>query len=61
MRLSFDELTFEEALKKDLRVMDGTAFALSGENKIPMIVFDIDLSGNLMRIVKGEKVGTWIS
>jgi len=51
-------LSFDEVLKKGLKVMDTTAFTLSQENKLPIIVFDINTPGNLANIIKGEKIGT---
>ena len=56
--VKFDSLSFDEVLKKGLKVMDTTAFTLSQENKLPIIVFDINTPGNLENIKKGEKVGT---
>ncbi len=56
--VKFDSLSFKEVLIKGLKVMDTTAFTLSQENKLPIIVFDINKKGNLIRIVKGEKIGT---
>ena len=54
----FTELTFDEALHRNLRVMDRTAFALAAEQEIPIIVLNIMKSGNLTRALKGDKVGT---
>lgn len=54
----FDQLSFDEVLKKGLKVMDTTAFTLSQENELPIIVFDINTPGNLTRIVKGDNIGT---
>ena len=56
--VKFDNLSFDEVLKKGLKIMDTTAFTLSQENKLPIIVFDINIKGNLSRIVQGEKIGT---
>ena len=56
--VKFDNLSFDDVLKKGLKVMDTTAFTLSQENKLPIIVFDINIKGNLSRIVQGEKIGT---
>ena len=56
----YDELTFDEAMEKHLKVMDQTAFALCGEGKMPVIVFDMNCRGNLTRLLKGEKVGTLV-
>lgn len=54
----YDALTFEEAIDKRLKVMDMTAFTLSSENNLPIIVFDMNAPGNLMRVIQGEAVGT---
>jgi uridylate kinase len=56
-----DELTFEDALQKGLRVADATAFALCMENKMPMIVFGMEPEGNILRVVQGEKIGTLVT
>lgn len=57
----YDEITFQEVYDKGLNVMDMTAFTLCHENKLPIIVFDMNKSGNLMRIVKGDPIGTLVS
>lgn len=57
----FDELTFDEVWKRGLNVMDMTAFTLSKENDLPIIVFDMNKPGNLMKVVNGEgQVGTLV-
>lgn len=56
----YHDLTFAEALGKRLNVMDRTAFTLSEENKLPIIVFNMNAEGSLMRVVKGETVGTLV-
>jgi uridylate kinase len=56
----FDTITFQECISKNLRVMDMTAFTLCMENKLPIIVFDMNKPGNLRRVVSGEKVGTLV-
>ena len=56
--VKFDNLSFDEVLKKGLKIMDTTAFTLSQENKLPIIVFDMNIKGNLSRIIKGENIGT---
>jgi len=56
--IKFDEITFKEVLEKGLKVMDMTAFTLSEENELPIIVFDMNKHGNLSKIVSGENVGT---
>ncbi|WP_370290088.1 UMP kinase [Nocardioides sp.] len=57
----YDELTYDEAIGKGLRIMDQTAFALCGENKLPMIVFGMEPEGNILRAVQGERIGTRVS
>ena len=57
----FQSLSFQEAYEKNLNIMDMTAFTLCMENKLPIIVFDVNKKGNLLKIVKGEKAGTLIS
>ena len=54
----FDSLSFDEVLKKGIKVMDTTAFTLSQENRLPIIVFDMNIKGNLSKIINGEKIGT---
>ena len=54
----FDSLSFDEVLKKGLKVMDTTAFTLSQENNLPIIVFDMNIKGNLSKIINGDKIGT---
>ncbi|NLN99225.1 MAG: UMP kinase [Bacteroidales bacterium] len=56
----YEELTFEEAIRKNLKVMDQTAFTLCSDGDMPVIVFDMNRKGNLARIVRGEKVGTFV-
>lgn len=58
--VKFDEVSFSDVLKNRLNVMDMTAFTLCQENKLPIIVFNINVSGNLKRIVLGETVGTLV-
>ena len=57
----FDFITFEDVLKKGLKVMDTTAFTLSQENELPIIVFDMNKHGNLLKVVSGESVGTRVN
>jgi uridylate kinase len=56
----YDRITFNEVYEKGLNVMDLTAFTLCNENKLPIIVFDMNKPGNLARLVKGERVGTLV-
>jgi uridylate kinase len=54
----YDELTFDEAISRNLRVMDQTALALCRENGLPLIVFDSSVPGNIQKVASGEKIGT---
>lgn len=56
--IKFDTLSFDDVLKKGLKVMDTTAFTLSQENELPIIVFDMNNRGNLKKIALGENIGT---
>lgn len=56
----YEKVSFDEVYENELNVMDMTAFTLCKENKIPIVVFDINKTGNLMRVVKGEQVGTLV-
>lgn len=56
----FDQITFDDVLKKGLKVMDTTAFTLSQENELPIIVFDMNTTGNLIKLLKGENIGTTV-
>jgi len=57
----FDFISFDDVLRKGLKVMDTTAFTLSQENELPIIVFDMNTKGNLMKVVAGEKIGTKVN
>jgi uridylate kinase len=57
----FDDLTYDEAIARGLQIMDQTAFALCGENKLPMVVFGMEPEGNILRVVQGERIGTLVS
>ncbi|MEP6262150.1 MAG: UMP kinase [Gillisia sp.] len=57
----FDYITFDDVLKKGLKVMDTTAFTLSQENELPIIVFDMNTPGNLLKVASGEKIGTKVN
>lgn len=57
----FKNLSFQEAYEKNLNIMDMTAFTLCQENKLPIIVFDMNKKGNLLKVVNGEEAGTLIS
>jgi len=57
----YNEITFADVLRKGLKVMDTTAFTLSQENELPIVVFDMNKEGNLMKVVTGEDVGTVVN
>ena len=54
----FDTITFDEAYSRGLKIMDLTAFTMCKENNLPIIVFDMNTKGNLMKLISGEKIGT---
>ncbi|CAL2077671.1 UMP kinase [Tenacibaculum sp. 190524A02b] len=56
--VKFNNITFKDVIEKGLKVMDMTAFTLSEENKLPIIVFDMNKKGNLVKLLSGEKIGT---
>jgi uridylate kinase len=56
----FTEISFDDVYKKNLNIMDMTAFTLCKENNLPIIVFDMNKPGNLIKIIEGEKIGTLI-
>ena len=57
----YSSLTYEEALNKQLKIMDLTAFALCRENNMPIYVFDMNKKGNLIKVIKGEHIGTIVA
>ncbi|SFB81784.1 UMP kinase [Zunongwangia sp. SCSIO 43204] len=57
----FDFISFDDVIRKGLKVMDTTAFTLSQENELPIIVFDMNTPGNLIKVVTGENVGTKVN
>jgi uridylate kinase len=59
--VKFDNITFDDVLRKGLKVMDTTAFTLSQENELPIIVFDMNKKGNLLKVVSGKNVGTEVN
>jgi len=59
--VKYDYITFDEVYQKQLQVMDLTAFTLCKENKLPIIVFDINKKGNLLRIIQGDAIGTLVN
>jgi len=59
--VKFDYISFDDVLRKGLKVMDTTAFTLSQENRLPIIVFDMNKRHNLLKVVSGENVGTTVN
>jgi uridylate kinase len=59
--VKYDKISFQECISKNLKVMDMTAFTLCMENKLPIIVFDMNKPGNLLQVVEGVNVGTLVS
>lgn len=59
--IRFETVTFDEVYEKGLNIMDLTAFTLCKENKLPVIVFDMNKEGNLKKIVNGENIGTLVT
>jgi len=59
--VKYDAISFDDVLRKGLKVMDTTAFTLSQENELPIIVFDMNKEGNLLKVVSGEKIGTTVN
>ena len=57
----FDKISFEEAIRRRLKVMDTTAFTMCWENDMPLIVFDMNIPGNLSKLVDGEMIGTLVT
>jgi len=57
LRIAETALTFDDVLRKGLKVMDTTAFTLSQENELPIIVFDMNTHGNLLKLLNGENIG----
>ena len=58
--IKFDSILFSEVISKNLKIMDSTAFTLSQENNLPIIVFNMNKPGNLFKLINGEKIGTII-
>tara|TARA_B100000780_G_scaffold278100_1_gene250532 strand:+ start:1014 stop:1718 length:705 start_codon:yes stop_codon:yes gene_type:complete len=59
--IKFDSISFQDIIDKNLKIMDSTAFTLSKENNLPIIVFNMNKSGNLLKLVKGDKIGTTVN
>jgi len=58
--VKYDTISFEEVYEKGLKIMDMTAFTLCNENKVPLIVFDMNKPGNLLNVLEGKRVGTLV-
>ena len=59
--VKFDKISFDEAITKNLKIMDSTAFTLSKENNLPIIVFNMNKPGNLKKITEGKQIGTIVN
>ncbi len=59
--IKYNQIGYEEALQKELKIMDSTAFALAKDNKLPIIVFDMNKKGNLLKLIKGQEIGTLVN
>ena len=59
--MKFNSLSYDDIFEKNLKVMDMTAFTLSKENNLPIIVFDMNKDGNLLKVVRGDEVGTLVN
>ena len=59
--IKFDSISFSDVIGKNLKVMDSTAFTLSQENHLPIVVFDMNTRGNLLKVVAGENIGTTVN
>jgi uridylate kinase len=57
----YDEISFKEVFERGIKVMDMTAFTLCNENGVPIIVFNMNEPGNLLRVARGEQVGTVVT
>jgi len=58
--IKYDTISYKDVMSKGLKVMDMTAFTLSKENNLPIIIFDMNKQGNLMKLIDGEKIGTLV-
>ena len=59
--VKFDKISFDEAINKNLKIMDSTAFTLSKENNLPILVFNMNKPGNLNKITEGKQIGTIVN
>ena len=60
LAVKYDEIRFEAAIAQNLRVMDQTAFSMCMENRLPVVVFDMNKRGNLKKVILGESIGTLV-
>ena len=60
-QIPYSQISYKDVMSKGLKVMDMTAFALSQENNLPIIVFDMNKKGNLLKVVSGENIGTTVN
>ena len=58
--IKFEAISFQDVINKNLKIMDSTAFTLSQENNLPIIVFNMNKAGNLLKLINGDKIGTSI-
>ncbi len=58
--VKFDDITYDEIYRLGLKIMDLTATTMCKENNLPIVVFDMDTPGNLLKVLKGEKIGTYV-
>ena len=56
----FDDISYDEVLRRNLRVMDLSAITMARENGLPIYVFNMDVVGNLRRVMEGENIGTYV-
>jgi uridylate kinase len=57
----YDKISFEEVITRQLKVMDSTAFTMCRDNNMPVIVFDMNKTGNLNKLIDGDRIGTLVS
>ena len=58
--IKYESITFHDVIKKNLKIMDSTAFTLSQENNLPIVVFNMNKTSNLLKLINGTKIGTSI-
>ena len=59
--VKYEKITYDEALEKNLKIMDSTAFALAKDNRLPIMVFDMNTRGNLQKVIEGKSIGTLVN